>query len=337
MLDLISSVAGRTFVEKALERGCDRLYWEERELANEYLISPLKRGKKLTAKFRITRENLLSMLREIAIFSELSQQELSLMSSRLQMERYRKGSEIVRQGDMGNKFYIIDSGKVEVAVHDNNSAMERIVANLSQGDYFGEIALIGEVPRTATCRATTPVWVWVLDKGDFNQLVRSHLDLPEKLDRAVTNMTMLKRMPLFRELTYKQINMISSMLESRVVPSRTVIIREGEPGDAFYITKSGKVMVTARTDAGEKTVGVIGEAEYFGEIALITDQPRIATVTSISETELLILQKRNFDAVFELISSELEQAGSRRMLDTRHKLRASPSVRETETNIANLS
>lgn len=330
-LDFVSGVTGSTFVEKVMERGIDRLYWEEREIAYEYLISPLKHGRKLTEEFRITKEHLLNTLNEIAIFSGLSQQELLLISSRLQMEKFRRGTDIVKQGDVGDKFYIIESGAVEVAVLDDTNGIERVVAHLSQGDYFGEIALLGEVPRTATCRATTSVRVWALDKRDFSQLVRSNLDLPEKLDRAVANMTMLKRMPLFRELTYKQINMISSMLESRTVPARTVIIREGEQGDAFYIIKSGEVMVTAGTETGERTVGIMGEAEYFGEIALITNQPRMATVKSVSETELLILEKRDFGAVVQLISSDLEQAGSRRMLDTRRKLGTPPPDRKSES------
>jgi CRP-like cAMP-binding protein len=242
----------------------------------------------------------------------------------------------MKQGDVGSKFYIIKSGRVEVSVRDDiaksptgkNQAQEnsptlgteKIVAYLSEGDYFGEIALLEDVPRTTTCRAITAVEVWVLSKRDFNQLVRKHLDIPQKLDRAVADMIILKRMPLFRELTYKQINMVSSKLRSKTVPPRTAIVREGEQGDAFYIIRSGEVIVTARSGMEETAVGKLGEGEFFGEIALVTDRPRIATVTSTSQTELLILGKSDFDTVVGLISSDLEQAGSRRLLDTRRKL-----------------
>jgi CRP-like cAMP-binding protein len=326
MVDLISSVAGKTFVEEAMERACDRLHWEEREVANEHLISLLKRDKRLTEEFQMLKNNLLSMLQGVSIFSGLSQEEILLISSRLQTERFRKGTAIIKQGDVGDKLYLIKSGHVEISVHDDADDTERIVAHLSAGDYFGEVALMGDVPRTATCRATTSVEVWILSKRDFNQLVRRHFDLSEKLDRAVATMTMLGRMTLFRELAYTQINMISSRLKSKTVPAQTVIIRQGEPGDAFYIIKSGEVVVTAGSETGEKTVGKLGEAEYFGEIALVTGQPRTATVTSVSETELLILEKSDFDAVVELVGergsvpAHLEQAGSRRLLDTKHKL-----------------
>jgi len=155
-------------------------------------------------------------------------------------------------------------------------------------------------------------------------------------------MTMLKRMPLFRELTYKQINVISAMLKAKVVPAGTVIVREGEPGDAFYIVKSGEVVVTAKSETGKETVANLSEAEYFGEIALITDQPRIATVTSISETDLLILEKSDFNAVVEFVGEhgsvplQLEQAGSRRLLDTKRKLKHVSGAEESKTDDSTL-
>jgi putative peptide zinc metalloprotease protein len=330
MLDFISVMAGKAFVEKAVQRGWDRLYWEEREVAAEYLFSLLKHSKKVTEELQIAERSLLRMLQEMAIFSGLSQGEIFLISSRLQIKRFGKGMTVVKQGDVGDELYIIKSGKVEVSVRSDADDTERIVAYLGEGEYFGEVALVGDVLRTATCRATTPLEVWALSKRDFNQLARSNLDLPERLDRAVVTMTMLKRMPLFREFRYKQLNMISSMLKSEVVPPKTVIIRESEPGDAFYIIRSGEVVVTAKSESGEETLARLGEAEYFGEIALVSNQPRTATVTSISRTELLVLEKRDFDTVVELISSELEQSGSRRLLDTRLKLRGASVAVEPE-------
>lgn len=330
MFDLISNAAGQSFVEKAIQRSWDQLYWEEREVADGYLFSLLESGRKLTEEFRMTKKNLHNILQKMAIFSGLGQEEILLISSRLQIERFSKGADVVKQGEPGNKLYIIKSGEIEVAVYDNISDSERIVAHLSEGDYFGEVSLVGDGLRTATCRATTSLETWVLKKQDFNQLVKKHLDLPEKLDNAVSTMTMLKRMPIFREFEYRQINAISSMLKSEKIPPGTVVIKQGKPGDVFYIIKSGEVVVTANSESEEKTVGRLGEAEYFGEIALVSNQLRTATVTSVSETELLLLEKDNFDMLMEPVSSELEQAGSRRLLDTKRKLRENLKTGEPE-------
>ena len=118
------------------------------------------------------------------------------------------------------------------------------------------------------------------------------------------------------------------MLKSKLVPPRTAIITQGEPGDAFYVIRSGEVVVSVKTETGEKPVGRLGEAEYFGEIALVSNQPRTATVTSMSETELLVLEKSDFDTVMEFIGAELEQSGSRRLLDTRRKTTNAPAAEE---------
>lgn len=328
MLEIVSGAAGKAFVREAVQRGWDQLYWEEREVADEYLFSPMNRGKELTKEFRRAKRIRTKALQEMTIFSGLSEEELSRISARLQIEKYKSGTEIVRQGDVGDKLYIIKSGEVEVSVRNDTDGMERIVERLSGGDHFGELALMGNIPRTATCRATTSVEVWMLGKEDFDQLVRSNLDLPEKLDLTMTAMILLKKMPIFREFKYKDLNTISSMLKSKLVPPRTTIIRQGEPGDAFYVIRSGEVVVSVKTETGEKPVGRLGEAEYFGEIALVSNQPRTATVTSMSETELLVLEKSDFDTVMELIGAELEQSGSRRLLDTRRKIRDVPATTE---------
>jgi putative peptide zinc metalloprotease protein len=322
MLDFTSDLAGNSFVEKSMQRAWDLLYWEEREIADEYLLSPLDRVKNLTEEFRTAKRNLLQILHGIALFSEISHEEVLHISSRLHTEKFRGGTDIVKQGDIGNKFYIIKSGRVAVSIRDKDDGSERVVAHLSEGDYFGEIALLADVPRTATCRALSSVETWVLSKRDFNRIVKRHLDLPEKLDRAVANITLLERMPLFRGTSYKKLNNIVSMLKYKKVPAGTLIIRQNESGDAFYIIKSGEVMVTAKSGPEDKIIAKLGAGEYFGEIALITRQPRIANVTAISETELLVLENPEFNAVVELISSDLKQAGSRRSLDTRRKLRS---------------
>jgi len=328
MLEIVSDMAGKAFVREAVQRGWDQLYWVEREVADEYLFSPIKRGEKLTKEFRRAKRSRTNALQKIDFFSGFSKEELSRISSRLRTEKYKKGIDIVKQGDVGDELYIIRSGEVEILVRSDTDDMERVVAHLSGGDHFGEVALVVDVPRTATCRARTSVEVWVLSKEDFNQLLRDNLDLPEKQDRAMAAMTLIRRMPIFREFKDKEVNIISSMLKSKSVPPKTTIVKQGEPGDAFYVIKSGEVVVSVRTETGEKPVGRLGEAEYFGEIALVSNQPRTATVTSMSETELLVLEKSDFDTVMELIGTELEQSGSRRLLDTRRKTTDVPVIAE---------
>jgi ABC-type multidrug transport system fused ATPase/permease subunit len=109
-------------------------------------------------------------LRRVPLFADVPPEGLAAIASRLQLERYAPGDTIIHQGDVGDKLYLIDRGQVEVTAH-NGTAAERQINTLHEGDYFGEIALLMDVPRTATVRALGPVQLLTLTKADFRTLV----------------------------------------------------------------------------------------------------------------------------------------------------------------------
>src|SRR5262245_65829376 len=100
---------------------------------------------------------------------------------------------------------------------------------------------------------------------------------------------MVARVPLFARLDAAAIADLVAILRARSVPSGTTIIRTGDRGDAMYLIASGRVEV-------ESAVGkvVLEEGEFFGEIALLSREPRSATVTSIRSTGLLVLDAGDF-------------------------------------------
>jgi CRP-like cAMP-binding protein len=93
---------------------------------------------------------------------------LERLAARLHRARAAAGSEIVREGGEGDLFYVITSGVVEV------SQVGRPVAMLGPLDYFGEIALLRDVPRVATCRAKTDVELYTLERQTFVSAVSGH-------------------------------------------------------------------------------------------------------------------------------------------------------------------
>jgi len=90
-----------------------------------------------------------------------------------------------------------------------------------------------------------------------------------------------------------------------------VIIRQGDPGDLFYLIRSGAVEVRVHDGNQEKKVAELSEGQYFGEAALLTDEPRNATVIAKEKSVFYALEKMNFRAVLETSASfeeELRQA-----------------------------
>lgn len=125
------------------------------------------------------------------LFATMSEAELALLASRLTPQRFRAGEAIIRQGEIGEKFYVIESGRVEVSVEHNGE--QRVVAQRGPGEYVGEIALLLSVPRTASVRAVTHVRTLVLARPAFERLVAQHLLTSQRLQLETSRRMMRLR------------------------------------------------------------------------------------------------------------------------------------------------
>jgi MFS family permease len=103
----------------------------------------------------------LSLLEAIPFFAPLPRVDLELIAGQLDREVAPAGTEVIRQGEVGDRFYVVDAGRFEVEVDG------RRIASVDEGDFFGEIALLHDVPRTATVRAVEDGAVWVLEREEF--------------------------------------------------------------------------------------------------------------------------------------------------------------------------
>ena len=114
-------------------------------------------------------------------------------------------------------------------------------------------------------------------------------------------LTYLKQIPPFKELSAETFDRIADTVEDVKFPGKTVIINAGDEGDSLYIIKKGTVEVYIYSgDDNEKIVlSQLSENDYFGEMALITGEPRSAFVATLDEVECLRLEKRGFDQIIK--------------------------------------
>jgi anion transporter len=112
------------------------------------------------------------LLRKIDLFGGLDRIVLAKLAAHLQPLAFPSSAIIFRQGDAGDAFYVVATGAVGVYVTDGNSAVERRVRVLHAGEPFGEMALLSNIPRTATIRAETNCEVLRLEHSSFLDLVR---------------------------------------------------------------------------------------------------------------------------------------------------------------------
>ena len=121
----------------------------------------------------------LELLQAIPIFSPLSPPVVEQLATRLVPVRADAGEEIIRRGDHGDRFYVVGSGEVEVLLDGEPPRRE------GPGTYFGEIALLRDVPRTATVRAATDVELFALDRDDFLPAVTGHAASAEAAEAVI--------------------------------------------------------------------------------------------------------------------------------------------------------
>ncbi len=128
-------------------------------LVTAYAISTIPRLRKLDQ--RLTEPEGLSALRTVGIFESLHPSVLEEMAHQLESVTVSAGQAVVREGDVADRFYVIAEGEVEVSHGDV------VIRRETAGDFFGEIGLLRNVPRTATVTAVTDVKLWALDRSTF--------------------------------------------------------------------------------------------------------------------------------------------------------------------------
>jgi len=122
----------------------------------------------------------LAVLRSISIFAPLDIPTVDHLAQPLRAKLAPAGEDVVRQGDIGDRFYIIDRGRVEV------TADGRGVAELGPGAYFGEIALLRDVPRTATVTTLVETRLLTLERDQFLAAVTGYSWSLLEVDRVTT-------------------------------------------------------------------------------------------------------------------------------------------------------
>ncbi len=110
----------------------------------------------------------------------------------------------------------------------------------------------------------------------------------------------LRRVPLFSDLTEADLLRFADVTREREYPKNSVILFEDDPGDALYIVSTGQVKVVLIGEDGREVIlSVLGEGDFFGEMSLIDDEPRSAHVIAMKDSHLLVLRRDDFQAQLE--------------------------------------
>jgi len=243
------------------------------------------------------------------IFSDLTKSERQLLIDAMQKETAHEGDCIIQQGDIKSDFfYICQSGIMSFVVDGNN------VGSCGSGGTFGELALLYDSPRAASCVASsTDLVLWKVDQGTFRHLLaRSNKEAEGNI------MEILSRIDLFADLDRQTITRFADVLSTMKYEPNEKIIIKGQMGDIFYIVKSGQVRVhdIGLGDSVLDEDKIRGTGFWFGERALITGEPRVASITAMDEVEVFACDRETFETTIGSLETVVGVASRKRFLQS---------------------
>lgn len=213
-------------------------------------------------------------------------------------ERHVEAGEIIiRQGEDGDNFYVIENGNFS-AVKDG-----LLKWKYEGKGSFGELALMYDCARAATIKADTDGTLWGLDRQTFRALVVS-----STVERRKRHEIFLRSVKLFKDLSPEQLAAIADCLEMETYESTDSIIRQGEElnaGSKFYILETGRVNCYRSERGKKKLTRTLEAGDVFGEVALITSEPRAADCVAATHVKCLTMSKTAFERLMGPVESIL--------------------------------
>ncbi|XP_068149733.1 cAMP-dependent protein kinase type I regulatory subunit isoform X1 [Drosophila tropicalis] len=245
--------------------------------------------KKVVPKDYKTMNALSKAIAKNVLFAHLDESERSDIFDAMFPVNHIAGENIIQQGDEGDNFYVIDVGEVDVFVN------SELVTTISEGGSFGELALIYGTPRAATVRAKSDVKLWGIDRDSYRRILMGSTIRKRKMyEEFLSRVSILESLDKWERLT------VADSLETCSFEDGETIVKQGAAGDDFYIILEGcAVVLQQRSEQGEEPaeVGRLGSSDYFGEIALLLDRPRAATVVARGPLKCVKLDRARFERV----------------------------------------
>lgn len=228
-------------------------------------------------------------IKKVDLFSFLNDDQRQTLVNAMFKLNFKDGDVIIKQGDQPDNFYILNTGKCKVFKKSGDK--ETQVAALSPGQYFGELALISGSTRAASVIADGEVGCWAIDQTTYLGLLKEGHNQKRQLYRSL-----LRNVPFLKVLQDYEILLVADALQPVNPKKGDVIVKQGDSGDEFFIILEGECVVTKKEDGEDepKEVGRLRSGHYFGELALMQNAPRAATVAAGDSCKLVKLDRASF-------------------------------------------
>ena len=249
------------------------------------------------------------------LFSSLTSETVEHVVDVMTRMDVKAGTVVIQQGDPhGDKFYVVEKGVYSIVV--SGKQVQTYDGKKYPPANFGELALLYNQPRSATVKAETDGILWALDRLAFTKyMVGNSNDMRENF------VTFLRKNPLLGKLDSDELETLAEAFVLTKFKANDTIIQQGSKGSVFYMLYEGKVEVQK---AGLDKKPVLSRGEFFGEQALLHDEPRNASIVALTDCTCYALGKEDFnEMVVSLnLTDVMEKTNQKRVaMETRRKSR----------------
>ena len=254
--------------------------------------------KKTVTKPEEVRRLIYNAIKPNTLFRACSEEELIDLIDVFDCADYIAGSTVIKQGDEGEHFFVVETGTLEITVAmkgDSKGSNEvHVGVPYVPGSAFGELALMYGSPRAATIRAKEDCKLWCIDRRAFRGITSQY-----KLRETEMQLQFLRKVKIGEKilgdvLAASDIDAMALATQKDKFRKGDVIVREGERGDIFYLIESGSVDVFKK-ETGDKPIATLQSGQFFGEKALLTEDVRQATCIASTDVKCLFLMRQDFN------------------------------------------
>ena len=231
-----------------------------------------------------TKQRIAARLGEVFMFSNQDHKEKNIVLDAMEEFKFKSGDSVIKQGEDGDVLYVVDSGNLDCYRKPTKDGEDVYLKTYTPGEAFGELALQYNAPRAATIKAKEDSVLFGLDRDCFNNIVKeSSIKKREKYEAFLGRVQLLDSQDSYEK------NKICDCLKHELFSGVGMpIIKQGEQGNTFYLLVEGTCSAFIRGEDGkEKQVFEYKPNDYFGELALLRDEPRAATIKTTSATTIV--------------------------------------------------
>lgn len=236
----------------------------------------------------------------IPLFSDLPKSAFIELLVQMEMREMMPGEPVITEGEIGHSFFVLASGRVRIT-RKSETGEEVTLAYLTDGAFFGEMALLQDGARTASVIVEEESQIFEISKEVLDNVVNAFPSVAHVLKNFYKQRLLSTAMatnPLFQPFDAEQRRTLMELFKSKSFNQGDVVLKQGKKGSGLFILLHGKLdVVRKKEDGSEVTLAELGPGDMFGEMSLLTGQPTYATVAAASDCFVLRLSKRKFDEV----------------------------------------